>query len=121
MAKQSNNVVMHNTRGMIGKQVVFKKRKGTRYVAAPPLINENRKPTKNQLAHQDKFRRAKDYANEAILNADVKTAYEKVANRGQSAQNMAFRDAYYPPEILSVITQGYAGAVGNNRISEVES
>ena len=113
MPKQRNNLIMQNTRGMIGKQVVFKKRKGTRYVAAPPRVNENRKPTKNQLSHQEKFRRATEYANDAILDPEVKRAYEKVANKKQSAQNMAFRDAYYPPEILSVITKGYTGAIGN--------
>jgi len=113
MAKQTNNLIMQNTRGMIGKQVVFKRRKGTRYVAAPPRVRKNRKPTKNQLAHQERFIKATDYANFAIQDPDVKSGYEKVANKKQSAQNMAFRDAYYPPEILSVITQGYTGAIGN--------
>jgi hypothetical protein len=49
MARQSNNFVMHNATGMFGGQVVFKKRDGTRYVAAPTNVNENRKSTPNQL------------------------------------------------------------------------
>ena len=113
MARQKKNIVMRNTRGMIGKQIVFKNRNGTRYVAAPPNTDENRKPTKNQLARQDRFRNATQYANEAIQDPDIKLAYQKVANRKQSAQNMAFRDAYYPPEILSIVTQGYYGLAGN--------
>ena len=113
MARQSNNLIMRNTRGMLGEQIVFKRRKGTRYVAAPPEIDENRTPTDNQLTHQERFKKASDYANKAIKDPDTKKAYERVANRKQSAQNMAFRDAFYPPEILSVITQGYIGSIGN--------
>ena len=49
MAKQGNNLIMRNTRGMVGKQIVFKRRAGRSYVAAPPEVNEDRKPTAKQL------------------------------------------------------------------------
>jgi hypothetical protein len=38
MAKQGNNIIMRNTRGMVGKQIVFKRRAGRSYVAAPPEV-----------------------------------------------------------------------------------
>jgi hypothetical protein len=113
MARQSNNHVMKGTRGMIGKQIVFKIRKGKQFVAAPPTVKENHKPTPHQLAAQDRFKFASEYANEAIKDVDLKAGYQKVASKRQSAQNMAFKDAYNPPEILNIITQGYTGAAGN--------
>ena len=34
MAKQKNNIIMRNTRGMVGGQIVFKRRGGSGYVSA---------------------------------------------------------------------------------------
>ena len=113
MARQSNNQVMKGTRGMIGKQVVFRVRKGKQVLSAPPDVKENRKPTPNQKTAQKRFKFSLEYANNAILHEELKAAYQKVANKRQSAQNMAHRDAYYSPEILNIITQGYTGTVGN--------
>jgi len=42
MAKIKGNHLMQNVRGMFGKQIVFKERLGTPYVAAPPSVDENR-------------------------------------------------------------------------------
>jgi hypothetical protein len=113
MAKQRNNMVMRSTRGMVGGQIVFKRRAGRGYVAAPPEVNENRKPTENQAAAQSKFRRSIKYAAIAMKSPELKKAYQKVALRGQSAQNVAFQDAYFAPVILGIITQGYKGGIGN--------
>lgn len=113
MARQSNNHVMKGTRGMIGKQIVFKIRKGKQFVAAPPTVKENHKPTPNQLAAQNRFKFASEYANAAIKDAYLKAEYQNVASKRQSAQNMAFKDAYNPPEVLNIITQGYTGTAGN--------
>jgi hypothetical protein len=104
---------MKGTRGMFGNQVVFKIRKGKQFVSAPPNFNENRKPTPNQRAAQERFKRASEYATEAIQDESTKKAYQKVAGKRQTAQNMAFRDAYNPPEIFSIISQGYTGVPGN--------
>ena len=113
MAKQKNNIIMRNTRGMVGKQIVFKRRGGRSYVAAPPEVNENRKATDKQLAVQQKFRSSIAYAKAALANADTKEAYEKAASRGQSAFNVAFKDAFSAPEVLGIIAGGYQGAAGN--------
>jgi hypothetical protein len=104
---------MKGARGMFGKQVVFKVRKGKQILAAPPSFDEDRVPTPNQLAAQDRFRFSSEYAKKAIKDADLKAAYQKVASKRQSAQNMAFKDAYNPPEVIDIITRGYTGAVGN--------
>ena len=113
MARQSNNHLMKGTRGMFGNQIVFKVRKGKQILAAPPNVDEDRMPTPNQLAAQKRFKFASEYATDAIRDDKMKMAYKNAANKRQTAQNMAFKDAYNPPEILSIIRQGYTGAIGN--------
>src|SRR5687768_2219179 len=113
MARQKNNVVMQNTRGMFGGQVVFKKRAGKGYVAAPPNVDENRKSTPNQLRAQERFARSVEYSTAADKIPELKKAYKALAGRSQSARNIAFQDAYYAPEVLGIITQGYYGHIGN--------
>ena len=66
MARQKKNIVMRNTRGMIGKQIVFKNRNGTRYVAGTIQHGRKQETNQNQLARQDKFRNGTQYANEAF-------------------------------------------------------
>lgn len=97
---------------MFGGQVVFKVRKGKRFVSSPPNVNPNRKPTPNQLAAQERFKMASQYANDAIQDAATKFMYQQAAGKRQTAQNMAFKDAYNPPEVRSVITAGYTGLPG---------
>ena len=113
MARQSNNHVMKGARGMFGKQVVFKVRKGKQILAAPPNVDEDRVPTPNQQAAQDKFKFASEYATEAIKDKKLKEDYHEVAGKRQSAQNMAFKDAYNPPEVMQIISQGYTGDIGD--------
>ena len=113
MAKQGNNLIMRNTRGMVGKQIVFKRRAGRSYVAAPPEVNGNRKATPKQLAVQQRFRTCITYAKAALTSIELKEAYDKVASRGQSAFNVAFRDAFNAPEIVGIVAEGYQGVTGN--------
>ena len=113
MAKQKNNIIMRSTRGMIGGQIVFKRRAGKGYVSAAPETNENRMPTEKQQAVQNRFKSSIVYARAAVQNTDLKAAYENVAKRGQSAFNVAFKDAFASPEVLSILTQGYVGGIGN--------
>jgi hypothetical protein len=104
---------MRSTRGMVGKQIVFKKRAGKPYVAAPPDINENRKATPGQQAVRERFKTAIAYAAAAIKDPAVKQAYADRAKRGQSPHNVAFQDAFLPPVVQGIITQGYHGQVGD--------
>lgn len=104
---------MRSTRGMFGKQVVFKTRAGKPYVAAPPEVDENRVPTAGQVANNDKFRRNSRYAKAAIADAGTKAGYLAAAKRGQSAYNVAFQDAAYAPKVDGIITQGYRGQAGD--------
>ena len=113
MAKLSNNLIMRNVRGIVGGQVIFKRRAGRMYVSAPPEIDENRVPTKNQQKAQGKFKRCTEYAKAAVKDPATRSAYLAVARAGQTAYNMALKDAYNEPEVVSLITQGYHGEAGD--------
>jgi hypothetical protein len=113
MATQENNSVMEGVTGIFGKQVVFKKRRGKRYVAAPPNHDKNRKPGKDEQANRDRFKRSNEYASDAIKDDATKSMYAAVANQWQTAHNIAFSDAYHPPVITGIIANGYTGHAGN--------
>ena len=113
MPKQENNIVMKSTRGMFGKQVVFKEKAGEAYVSAPPKVDKNRKPTDSQSVVRKKFRISTAYANAVVKNADLKKEYAAKAKRGRSAHNVALQDAFNAPEILGIIRQGYQGRIGD--------
>ena len=113
MAKQKNNIIMRSTRGMVGGQIVFKRRAGSGYVSAAPEVNENRKPTEGQLLVQAKFRRCTEYAKLVMKAPELKAAYKAAALRNQSSYNVAFQDAAYAPVVTSLLVNGYAGVAGN--------
>lgn len=113
MPKQNNNIVMHSTRGMFGKQVVFKRRGGESYVSAPPEIKPGRKPTEAQLAIQQRFKSSTEYANEAIKDPEIKKIYQAKAKGNQMAHNVAVLDAFYPPVVLEITAAAYQGQIGN--------
>jgi hypothetical protein len=113
MPKQKNNIVMKTTSGMFGKQVVFKERAGESYVSAPPQVNENREPTDKQVEGQQRFRESIEYASDAIKDPVLKKGYQAKAKRSQSAQNVAFQDAYHAPVVHEIVGAGYRGQVGD--------
>jgi hypothetical protein len=113
MARQKNNLIMRSTRGMVGGQIVFKRRAGLGYVAAAPEVNENRKPTDRQLAVQERFKKSTAWAQQAMKNPELKAAYKAAALRNQSSYNVAFQDASYAPVITSLIVEGYTGVINN--------
>jgi hypothetical protein len=113
MARQKNNLIMRSTRGMVGGQIVFKRRAGVGYVSAAPEVNENRKPTERQLAVQEKFKKSTAWAQQAMKNAELKAAYKAAALRNQSSYNVAFQDAAYAPVVTGLIIGGYTGVIGN--------
>ena len=113
MAKINGNVCMQGVRGMFNKQVIYKVRKGRPYVAGPPNVKENRKPTAGQRRSQMNFSECTFYAKHAILDPAIKSAYQAAAQPWQSAYNKAHQDAHYMPEVKSIHFQGYKGEAGN--------
>ncbi len=113
MASIKGNLIMMNVSGMIGKQVVVKHRAGKQYLCGPPTINKNRRLTPNKAAWREKFKEFAEYGKYIGEIPEMKAAYKAVAKPGQTAYNVAFRDARYPPEVTSVSIQGYSGTPGD--------
>lgn len=111
--KQERNVIMHGASGNFMDQIVFRNRAGKTVLCAPPLLDEDREPTTEQLAIQEKFREAVRYAKGAVKNEAIKAAYAAKAERGQSAYNIAFADYFSIPKVNTIDTTAYQGAIGN--------
>jgi hypothetical protein len=105
MAKADDNLFMSNLSGTIGKQVTIKKRGGSTIVSKAQK-KRKKQGSEAQLEVQDKFHRAIGYANQALLDPDLKSLYKAVALPGQNAHNVAVRDALNPPEIKSIVKTG---------------
>jgi hypothetical protein len=113
MARINGNRITEGFTGMFARQVVFKTRLGTRYAAGPPRVNKKRKPTPNQVRVQRKMKVCNKYAFFAITDANVKQAYAAAATGGQTAVNVAFKDAWHPPVVHSIIANAYRGNPGD--------
>lgn len=113
MPKQKYNMVMRGARGMLGKQVVFKRRNGVNYLSAPPEVNENRKPTPGQVANRERFEKSVNYSMAAIANPEKLAMYKAAAKRNQLPQNVAFRDAFNAPVVTAINAAGYKGVAGD--------
>lgn len=113
MAKINGNLIMMNVSGMIGKQVVIKHRNDKPYICAAPTIDEDREPTDNQKAWQQKFSSFVAYGKVAAKAPETRPGYMAARKKGQSAYNVAFRDARYPPEVTAITAKGYTGKAGD--------
>jgi hypothetical protein len=109
MAQSNENVLTQGMRGSIGKQVVYRNKAGKTVVSKSPKLRPGSIPTPDQAAVRDKFKIALIYAQAAMLDVAVKAAYKAVAKGGQSAFNVAFKDAYLAPVVSLLRTDAYAG------------
>ena len=112
MAKIKGNKLTEGFRGMFGKQIVFRNRLGTPYAAGPPS-GKKRKATPAQQKIRDKMPRCNEYAIEAIKDVEVKKAYAAAAVGGQTAVNIAFKDAWHEPVVHDIVANGYKGNTGD--------
>ena len=114
MAKFKGNVILKNVRGTIGKQVLVKSYLGTEYMCAKPEYNDNRSVSKLEQASRDRFANTTAYAKDAMKKPELKALYASLRiKKNHTAYITAKIDASYPPEITSLITQGYSGKAGS--------
>ncbi|WP_343694003.1 hypothetical protein [Chitinophaga sp.] len=115
MAK-SAAMIWRAASGSVGKELtITTKRSGS------VQIGKHRKastvaPTESQLDVREKFKLGVIYAKAAMDNPDLKAQYQAAAlrsNKDQSAYNLAVRDAAMAPEIRSITTAAYTGAIGS--------
>jgi hypothetical protein len=108
MATQQNNVLTHAMSGMIGNLVVFRNRGGKLVVAKRPKSPDPAKPlSEKQEASRRMFRRCSRYAQS--ITEEQQAIYAAIARNGQSAKNVAFSDAYFPPKVTAIAAEGYTG------------
>ena len=113
MATSKNNVVTHGLSGKVGDLLVFSQRKGKTIVSRVP--RRSGIFTAGQVAQQEKFAMAANYAKAAVQDPILKPGYEAKAEAdGLTSYNVAVADYLNAPEIHSVITSGYTGTIGNN-------
>jgi hypothetical protein len=72
--------------------------------------------TANQLANQERFAKANLFAKAAIADPVKKQYYQAMAKPGQSAYNVAFREAFHGPEITAVSLKDKTVRVKDNHI-----
>lgn len=111
MAITSNNILTRNYSGKVGKQFVFRTRGDRSIMAALPTLSGGA-GSQSQQDVRFKFRLAVIYAKKALTNPDLAEAYAAKARGNQSAFNVAFKDAYYGPELSKLRTDGYTGQAG---------
>lgn len=113
MAESINNPLTKGASGTVGDLLTFFKRPSGKTVMGIKRGKSRVKPTDKQIAIQERFKLATKYAKNAILDPILQPFYEKFAGPDQSAYNMAFADAFTPPEIKDVSTVNYLGRVGD--------
>ena len=93
-------------RGASGKhadQIVLRQRFGKTVMCKLPC--EYPPKTAKQLANQERFKRANDFAKAAVKDPEKKAYYKSIAKPHQTAFNAAFQDAYNKPEVEVVIKE----------------
>ncbi len=106
MAKVQSNLVIHGLSGMLGRQLVVRRRKNGQYVlyAAPGARSKDMSDAQKQQC--DKFRQAVLYAKGAQKTPEYQDAAK---TRGISAYNVAIADFLHPPEIQKIDLSSYHG------------
>jgi hypothetical protein len=97
MAIIKNNVVMRGASGSLGDEAVLRQRNGKTVLCKRPC--EYPPSTPAQIANQERFKRANDFAKSAIKDPVKKAYYKSIAKPTQTAFNAAFQDAYNKPEV----------------------
>ncbi len=112
MAKVIDNMLVSNLSGTIGN-LNFYDRKGETVVRKAKKKGRMKKPSAGQIALQDRFTIAVCSAMEAMADPDLKFYYQSLAKGGQSAYNMALKDALTIPRISEIDFGLYNGRSGD--------
>jgi hypothetical protein len=107
MAKVKLNALVESAQGRLGSDLVLKRtRSGATILAKKPEFPKNRKFSKAQREHQQRFRQAVTYAKAAQTNPIYVALAKK---RKQPAYNVALGDAMHPPRVIEIDAKGYSG------------
>lgn len=113
MAKSENNLFTFGLRGMVGKQMVFRNRKGQITVSKRPCSPNMRTP--KQKVYSERFKEAAIYAKSVLADEEICKIYrEKTLHPGKiiNAYNLAIGDYMKGPVIEKVNPNEYTGRPG---------
>ncbi len=88
---RSNNLLLRNVQGQIGKEFVVKKY-GTKTVVTRYPDMSGIKPSKLQKVKRSRFAEAVAYAQNIIRNPVLKAQYAKKAKKGQAVYHYAIKE-----------------------------
>src|SRR5262245_9961030 len=110
MAKVFDNPITEGLSGKLGRRLVFRKgRKGKTIVALSPVFSEDRCFNEAQLAQQEAFRQATQYA----VGAKDNPIYVSLARTADAtAYNLAVADWFGQPEVLEIDASNWTGQAG---------
>lgn len=91
MAQSLKNILLHQVRGQIGKQIVVKRYGNKTVITAYPDMSKI-KPSKKQKAKRKLFADAVAYAKNINNDPVKKTLYKKKVKKGQTVYNYAIKE-----------------------------
>jgi len=112
MAFVKSNIFTKGASGTVGDMMNFRVRKG-KTVIAVKRGPSSKPPTEAQQETNERFITASLFAQDAMKDPATKALYQKAAKGGQTAYNVALRDAMSPPTIDEVDISDYKGTVGD--------
>jgi hypothetical protein len=119
MSLIKENDLTEGLSGRFGKKFVFRVVKGVTVASRRSTLE--RVQSASQIAHQERFQRATQYAKAKMLDPDAKAFYKEMAGPKAFANafNAAVRDYLVAPKVLDVIASEFTGAVGSTILVKV--
>lgn len=91
MARYKKGNIMDGLSGTLGKQIVFKQYANGTVVSKYPDMSRV-KPSAKQLEAKSQFQFAVHYAKYILANPELKEAYSKLVNKGQTVYHYAIAE-----------------------------
>ncbi|SFO26633.1 hypothetical protein SAMN05428949_4716 [Chitinophaga sp. YR627] len=114
MAKSSDNIILKGAFGTIGDMLTLTRKRSGQLILGKKRRASRSAPTDAQLEVQQRFKLGIQYAKAVLLDPVKKAFYAALAGPDQSAYNIALKDAVKPPEVISINTENYTGAIGGS-------
>jgi len=111
MAKIRNNLVLHGLSGMLGRQVVVRRRPDGTFILTGAPHRQDRPPSETQATQRKLFTEAAAYAKGAQQVPEYRALAEA---RKLSAFNVAMADFFHAPEIGNIDLSAYDGDSGQS-------
>lgn len=112
MAYVKRSIFWQGISGTVGDTLTFRVRKGRTFVSVKRGPS-TKPPTEAQQEANKRFVMASLFAQDAMKDPAIKALYQKAAKGGQTAYNVAVRDAMSPPVIGWIDVGGYKRTLGD--------